>query len=112
MKVRAKCLWGAVSALSMLFVCSMPVALAANLVNLSGMWTASNGGKDIVVLQTGETVLVHWKQDNPYWNYAAGTVRDNVVKMSFGGSDQQSGNISADYNSITWGNETSWTKIQ
>ncbi|MEQ9549818.1 MAG: hypothetical protein RIM23_09385 [Coleofasciculus sp. G3-WIS-01] len=79
---------------------------------LSGMWVASNGGQDIVVLQTGDTVLVHWKQQNPYWNYAAGTVKNDVVKMSFGGSDQQSGNISGNFDAITWGNGTSWTKIQ
>ncbi|NES80293.1 MAG: hypothetical protein F6K10_01780 [Moorea sp. SIO2B7] len=79
---------------------------------LSGIWVASNGGQDIVVLQTGDTVLVHWKQENPYWNYAAGTVKNNVVKMSFGGSDQQTGDISGNYDSIIWGNGTSWSKIQ
>lgn len=77
---------------------------------LSGMWEASNGGLGIVVLQTGDTVLVHWKQPNPYWNYAAGTVKDNVVKMSFGGSDQQTGDISPDFDHISWGNGTSWIK--
>lgn len=77
---------------------------------LSGMWEASNGGRDIVVLQTGETVLVHWKQENPYWNYAAGTVKGDVVKMSFGGSDQQSGSISPYSDTISWENGTSWSK--
>ncbi|NEP00713.1 MAG: hypothetical protein F6K58_19010 [Symploca sp. SIO2E9] len=77
---------------------------------LSGMWEASNGGRSIVVLQTGETVLVHWKEKNPYWNYAAGTVKGDVVKMSFGGSDQQTGKISPGFDSITWGNGTSWSK--
>ncbi|MEB3278060.1 MAG: hypothetical protein VKK42_03955 [Lyngbya sp.] len=77
---------------------------------LSGMWESNNRDLGIVILQTGNTVLVHWKQKNPYWNYAAGTVKDNVVKMSFGGSDQQSGNISPGFDQITWGNGTSWIK--
>ncbi|NEO32518.1 MAG: hypothetical protein F6K36_19220 [Symploca sp. SIO3C6] len=79
---------------------------------LSGIWEASNGNRDIVVIQKGDKILVHWKEQNPYWNYAEGTVREgeDIVSMSFGGSEQKAGCISPYFDSITWGNGNSWTK--
>lgn len=77
---------------------------------LTGQWTASNGNVDIFIIQTGVTVLVHWTQDNPYWNYAAGTTKDNSIKMTFGGSDQDGGTISSDGNTINWDNGSSWSR--
>ncbi len=79
--------------------------------SLAGKWAASNGGQDIFIVQSGIVLQVNWTQDNPYWNEAAGIVKDNQVKMSFGSGDQQSGNVSADGNTITWGNNTSWSRV-
>jgi len=84
-------------------------ALAAS--SLSGQWRASNGGTDIFVIQNGVTVLVNWIQQNPYWNYAAGTVKGNQVKMTFGGVDYQSGNISPNWDKISWTNSTAWYRV-
>ena len=86
------------------------LALAAP--SLTGEWKASNGNVDIFVIQNGVTVLVNWTQQNPYWNYAAGTVKDSQVKMTFGGTGSQSGTISSDGNKITWESPSNyWTRV-
>lgn len=78
---------------------------------LTGKWSASNGNKDIFIIQNGITVLVNWTETNPYWNYAAGIVKDNEVKMSFGAGDQSSGVISPGWDRINWSNGSSWTRV-
>jgi|GEM_PF-4779626 hypothetical protein len=78
---------------------------------LTGKWSASNGNKDIFIIQNGVTVLVHWTQENPYWNYSSGTMtKNNEVKMSFGGGEQASGTLSSDWNKISWSNGSSWSR--
>ncbi|MBU7586673.1 MAG: hypothetical protein KAF91_28065 [Nostoc sp. TH1S01] len=78
---------------------------------LTGKWSANNGNKDIYVIQNGITVLVHWTETNPYWNYSSGVVTNNGVNMSFGGGDQFSGTISQDGKTITWSNGSSWSRV-
>ncbi len=77
---------------------------------LTGKWEASNGNVDIFIIQNGVTVLVHWTQQNPYWNYASGTTKDNNVKMTFGGTGQDSGTISSGWDKISWDNGSSWSR--
>ncbi len=76
---------------------------------LTGKWEASNGNINIFIIQNGVTVLVHWTQDNPYWNYASGTTQGDSVKMTFGGKGQDSGKINGD--TINWDNGSSWTRV-
>ncbi|TBR60381.1 hypothetical protein BLD44_005545 [Mastigocladus laminosus UU774] len=78
---------------------------------LTGKWSADNGNKDIYVIQNGVTVLVHWTETNPYWNYSSGIVKNNEVKMSFGGGDQLSGTIATDGSKISWNNGSSWSRV-
>ena len=78
---------------------------------ITGKWSANNGNKNIFIIQNGVTVLVHWTETNPYWNYASGIVKDNQVKLSFGAGDQASGTISTDGNGISWSNGSSWSRV-
>ena len=78
---------------------------------LTGKWAASIDDVDIFVIQNGVTVLVNRTPQNPYWNYASGTTKDNNVKMTFGGTGQDSGTISSGGDKINWDNGSSWSRV-
>ena len=78
--------------------------------SLSGKWKANNGNVDIFIVQTGEVFVVNWTEPNPYWNFAAGVVAGNNVRISFGGDGgtQTHGQLSGDR--IKWANGSSWSR--
>jgi hypothetical protein len=76
--------------------------------NLTGRWHG------ITIQQVGDSVIASADAPNPHFNSWNGTLNGDILTMRFsgGGSDGAVyiGNVAADGRSISWNNDTIWTK--